>query len=68
VGKLWPGLVTWVRESMLSFDTPLISPEDVNIPVCVSNADEAIAIVREHYSQWAKTHEGPDRAQIAQTS
>ena len=48
VGKMWPGLVDWVREAMLSFETPLISPEDVNIPVCVANADEAIAIIQSH--------------------
>ena len=53
VGKLWPGLVDWVRESMLSFETPLINAEDVDIPVCVSNADEAIGIIREHYAKWA---------------
>jgi len=53
VGKLWPGFVEWVRESMLSFETPLINPEDVDIPVCVANADEAIAIIREHREQWA---------------
>src|SRR6476469_3153155 len=35
VGKLWPGLVEWVRDSMLNFETPLINKEDVNIPVCV---------------------------------
>ena len=52
VGKLWPGFVDWVRDSMLSFETPLISPEDVDIPVCVANADEAIAIIREHREQW----------------
>src|ERR1041385_2861973 len=46
VGKLWPGLIEWVRDSMLSFETPLINPEDVNIPVCVDNADEAIEIIR----------------------
>ena len=46
VGKLWPGLIEWVRESMLSFETPLINAEDVEIPVCVANADEAIAIIR----------------------
>ena len=38
---------------MLSFETPLINAEDVNIPVCVDNADEAIAIIREHRSHWA---------------
>jgi uncharacterized protein (TIGR00730 family) len=53
VGKLWPGLIEWVREQMLSFETPLINAEDVDIPVCVANADEAIAIIREHRSSWA---------------
>jgi hypothetical protein len=57
VGKLWPGLVDWVREAMLSFETPLINAEDVDIPVCVANADEAIAIIRKHRDEWAK-HNG----------
>lgn len=48
VGKMWPGLIEWVRDAMLSFETPLINPEDVDIPVCVSNADEAVAIIRAH--------------------
>src|SRR5215510_3167723 len=48
VGKLWPGLVEWVRSSMLSFETPLIDPADVDIPICVANADEAIDIIRRH--------------------
>ena len=48
VGKLWPALVEWVRTSMLSFETPLINAEDVDIPICVANADEAIAIIRRH--------------------
>lgn len=48
VGKLWPGLIEWVRDSMLSFETPLINAEDVDIPICVDNADEAIAIIRKH--------------------
>jgi predicted Rossmann-fold nucleotide-binding protein len=48
VGKMWPGLVDWVREAMLSFETPLISPEDVDIPVCVADAEEAIAFIKRH--------------------
>ncbi|HTG87138.1 MAG TPA: LOG family protein [Pyrinomonadaceae bacterium] len=48
VGKMWPGLIKWVRDEMLSFETPLMSPEDGDIPVCVANADEAIAIIRKH--------------------
>jgi len=48
VGKLWPGLVEWVRSSMLSFETPLIDAADVDIPICVENADEAIEIIHRH--------------------
>jgi len=48
VGKMWPGLIEWVRDAMLSFETPLIDAADVDIPVCVANADEAIAIIKEH--------------------
>jgi uncharacterized protein (TIGR00730 family) len=48
VGKLWPGLVEWVRNSMLSFETPLINVEDVDIPICVNSAEDAIDIIRRH--------------------
>ena len=48
VGKMWPGLVDWVRDAMLSFETPLINPEDVDIPICVASAEEAIAIILRH--------------------
>ena len=58
VGKLWPGLVEWVRDSMLSFETPLINPEDVDIPVCVKDADEAIAIIRRHREEWSRRFHG----------
>ena len=58
VGKLWPGLVEWVRDSMLSFETPLINPEDVDIPICVKDADEAIAIIRKHREEWSRRFHG----------
>ena len=53
VGKMWPGLIEWVRDAMLSFETPHINPEDVDIPVCVANADEAVAIIRDHRKSQA---------------
>ena len=53
VGKLWPPLIDWVRESMLNFETPLINAEDVDIPVCVATADEAIEIIRRHRETMA---------------
>lgn len=55
VGRIWPGLIAWVKDAMLSFETPLINPEDVDIPVCVANADEAIAIIKEHRKAQAAT-------------
>ena len=48
VGKLWPGLIEWVRNTMLSFETPLVDDGDVDIPICVANAAEAIEIIRRH--------------------
>src|SRR5215468_4202809 len=52
VGRMWPGLVEWARTAMLSFETPLASARDFDIPQCVANADEAIAIIRERHNQW----------------
>jgi uncharacterized protein (TIGR00730 family) len=52
VGKMWPGLIEWARTSMLSFETPLANVEDLGIPQCVANGDEAIAIIRRHHSAW----------------
>jgi uncharacterized protein (TIGR00730 family) len=65
VGKMWPGLVDWVRDSMLSFETPLINVEDVDIPVCVASADEAIAIIRENRAQWAAKNDEKTQPAVA---
>ena len=54
VGRMWPGLVEWVRASMLSADPPLASPEDMSIPRCVASGDEAIAVLREHHDRWRR--------------
>jgi uncharacterized protein (TIGR00730 family) len=52
VGRMWPGLVDWARSAMLSYDPPLASVPDFSIPQCVPGADEAIAVIQEHYSKW----------------
>jgi predicted Rossmann-fold nucleotide-binding protein len=54
VGKMWPGLVEWACNAMLAFDPPLANPEDMTIPRCAANADEAIAIIREYHQQWVR--------------
>lgn len=57
VGKHWPGLVAWARESMLGVDPPLVNPEDLDIPICVPTADDAIAILRQSHAAWVKAGE-----------
>jgi uncharacterized protein (TIGR00730 family) len=52
VGRMWPGLVEWARNAMLSVDPPLASAEDLTIPYCVANADGAIALLRERHAAW----------------
>lgn len=54
VGKMWPGLVEWVRSSILASDPPLASPPDFEIPRCVAGADEAIALIRADHARWPK--------------
>jgi uncharacterized protein (TIGR00730 family) len=58
VGEMWPGLIEWARNSMLSIDTPLANPEDMMIPRCAANADEAIAVIRAHHQMWLSTRHG----------
>jgi uncharacterized protein (TIGR00730 family) len=52
VRKMWPGLIEWARRTMLAEDPPLASVEDMEIPRCVANADEAISLLREHLAAW----------------
>jgi len=54
VGKMWTDLVEWARTHLLSSQPPLANAEDIAIPRCVLNADEAIALVREHHAQWMR--------------
>ena len=57
IGKMWPGLIDWVSSAMLSTEPPLASAGDIEIPVCVATGDDAIAIIREHRSQWQRGQE-----------
>jgi uncharacterized protein (TIGR00730 family) len=52
VGKMWKGLIDWAGQSMLDSRTPMANAEDIRIPMCLDNADEAIAVVRELQAAW----------------
>ncbi len=58
VGKMWPGLIEWARQTMLAEKPALASAEDMAIPRCVADADEAIAVLRECHASW-RTNLGP---------
>jgi len=46
------GLVDWASAMMLRPGIELANAEDMKIPRCVDNAEQAIAIVREHHASW----------------
>ncbi len=65
VGKMWPGFVEWARIPMSAYEQPLASPEDFNIPICVANGDDAIALIREHHLKWSQEQKQTAAAQTA---
>ena len=52
VGRMWEGLVDWARTAMLDPRLALANPDDLQIPLCLETADEAIAMVRELHGEW----------------
>ena len=52
VGKMWAELVVWAKANLLRPELTLASPEDMEIPRCVNTAEEAIALIRAHYTKW----------------
>jgi hypothetical protein len=46
------GLGRLAGTQMLRPGFELASPQDMRIPHCVDNAEQAIAIIREHHVRW----------------
>ena len=63
-GPMWKGLVDWTRAQMLRPGFELAGERDLAIPICVDNAAEAIAIIRDHHAKWqeaaAASHAGSE--------
>ncbi len=51
-GSMWKGLVDWAEEAMLRPSFEMASPQDLKIPRCVADADEAVSVIREHQARW----------------
>jgi len=58
-GQMWKGLVDWATQMMLRPGFELAGAEDMKIPRCVDNAEQAIAIVREHHAHWLNARDKP---------
>src|SRR5262245_17861779 len=54
VGNMWAELVDWAKKNLLKPELNLANPEDLTIPRCVTTADEAIALIREHHARWLR--------------
>jgi hypothetical protein len=50
VGTMWPGLIEWIRGTML--ERGLVSPPDFDVIKVVGSSDEAIPIIRDSYERW----------------
>ncbi|MBP1732536.1 MAG: putative lysine decarboxylase [Deltaproteobacteria bacterium] len=58
VGSMWQGLLEWAKQMMLRPGFELANAEDMQIPHCVTTADEAIALIRTDHTRWL--HEQKD--------
>jgi uncharacterized protein (TIGR00730 family) len=56
-GDMWKGLVEWATTAMLRPGFELAGTQDMQIPRCVDNAEQAIAIIREHQARWRTAQE-----------
>ncbi|MCE5197952.1 MAG: LOG family protein [Armatimonadota bacterium] len=52
IGPMWNGLLDWARTSLIEGEEALADPLDLEIPCCVEKAEDAVEIIRLHYSEW----------------
>ncbi len=50
VGTMWPGLIDWMRATMV--ERGLVSPPDFDMIKVVGSGEEAVPIIRESYERW----------------
>jgi uncharacterized protein (TIGR00730 family) len=56
VGTMWPGLIDWIRATMV--ERGLCSPTDLDVVKVVASSEEAIPIIRDSYERFKQ--ENPD--------
>lgn len=58
-GHFWDGLLAWAKDAMLKPDIPLVSPDDLNIPVVLTDGPAIVAAVRDHHARWLARQGAP---------
>ena len=56
VGTMWPPLIEWIQDNMIS--RGLVSPPDLDVVSVVASSDEAIPIIRASYEQFKGENHG----------
>jgi predicted Rossmann-fold nucleotide-binding protein len=62
-GPMWRGLVDWMRAQMLRPGFELAGTRDLEIPICVDTAAEAVAVIRQRHDQWLALQAAADTEQ-----
>jgi hypothetical protein len=47
-------LVDWCKTHMTRSDSPLANAEDMTIPICVTDGQSVVQIVRDHHEAWTQ--------------
>ncbi|MEZ4220384.1 MAG: LOG family protein [Polyangiaceae bacterium] len=59
VGKMWRELVEWAQRNMVECASPLANAEDMKIPVCVDDVDQAMAVLEPHIARFRAARTKP---------
>lgn len=52
VGRMWRDMVDWGRSYWVDSEPQLADASDINIPQCVDTAEQAVELIRKHYTAW----------------
>ncbi len=52
IGDMWKDLVVWAKEHMLAHDPDLASPDDLAIPYCAQDVEDACSVIAERLARF----------------
>jgi hypothetical protein len=58
VGEMWRDLVDWAKRHMLHPEPPLAEPEDLELPQCVDNVQDAVDLLAPYIADFDRARAG----------